>query len=211
MTVISVYNQDGAPVIGEQLSLELERKQENKTNFATAIRVLLQNWRQGTVGCKTRGQLAFSNKKPWRQKGTGRARVSSIRSPLWRKGGVIFGPQMRVRELDMNAQQRRLALNNTFFAMLDKESIKCLDFVLESEPSTKRAALLLKKLGVEGQRVTLFLPFNDAVSEASFRNIPGVTVVYFDGPNVFHLSNSRQWLFLKRDSDLFKKMVLQWS
>jgi large subunit ribosomal protein L4 len=66
-----------------QLSVDIKRKEESPKTFACAIRSMLQNWRQGTVGCKTRGDLAFSNKKPWRQKGTGRARVSSIRSPLY--------------------------------------------------------------------------------------------------------------------------------
>ena len=211
MTVISVYNREGAPIAGEQIAIDLGRKEENKKNFAIAIRVLFQNWRQGTVGCKTRGQLSFSNKKPWRQKGTGRARVSSIRSPLWRKGGVIFGPQMRVRTLDMTAQQRRLALNNALFAKLDAKAIKCLDFSIENKPSTKQAVGLLQKMNVFGQKIVLFLAHDDAVCQSSFRNIAGVTIVFFDGPNAFHLSNGKHWLFLKKDGELFKKMVLQWS
>src|SRR5438105_1375079 len=71
----------------------------DSAGFSNYIRSLIQNWRQGTVACKTRGEIAFSNKKPWKQKGTGRARAGSRRSPLWRKGGVIFGPQSRVRTL----------------------------------------------------------------------------------------------------------------
>ena len=63
------------------------------------IRSLLQNWRQGTVACKGRSDVGYSNKKPWKQKGTGRARAGSARSPLWRGGGVIFGPQPRTRVL----------------------------------------------------------------------------------------------------------------
>ena len=59
-------------------------------SYAVWVRALMQNWRQGTVGCKSRGEISFSNKKPWKQKGTGRARAGSSRSPLWRSGGVIF-------------------------------------------------------------------------------------------------------------------------
>ena len=65
---------------------------------------MLQNWRQGTVACKGRSDVAFSNKKPWKQKGTGRARAGSARSPLWRKGGVIFGPQPRTRTLTITQE-----------------------------------------------------------------------------------------------------------
>src|SRR3990167_8761361 len=81
--------------------LEVRSKNVANATFSTWVRVLLQNGRQGTVACKGRSDVAFSNKKPWKQKGTGRARAGSARSPVWRKGGVIFGPQARVRKLSI--------------------------------------------------------------------------------------------------------------
>ena len=81
MISISLFNQQGKAE-SVNVATEVTRREASPITFARAIRLLAQNWRQGTVACKTRGQLAFSNKKPWRQKGTGRARVSSIRSPL---------------------------------------------------------------------------------------------------------------------------------
>ena len=128
MIAIPVFNTQGKTEEKLNVTIELDRKPESPRTFACAIRSLLQNWRQGTVSCKTRGELAFSNKKPWRQKGTGRARVSSIRSPLWRKGGVIFGPQPRTRTLSLHTKQNRLVFNNLFFSMLDNSAIQCLDF-----------------------------------------------------------------------------------
>src|SRR5690348_15481044 len=84
-------------VSAEELSLQREdRTLVSVQSFSTWIRSLLQNWRQGTVGVKGRSDVARSNKKPWKQKGTGRARAGSARSPLWRGGGVIFGPSPRV-------------------------------------------------------------------------------------------------------------------
>jgi len=131
MLAIQVYNAEGKSAENVQIPAAIDRKEESARTVAHAIRVLFQNWRQGTVGCKSRGEVAFSNKKPWRQKGTGRARVSSLRSPLWRKGGIIFGPQPRVRELSLNTKQKRLAFNNLLFSMLDKEAVYCLDFLLK--------------------------------------------------------------------------------
>jgi large subunit ribosomal protein L4 len=212
MIAIPIFNNQGKAAQDLELNVALDRKEESPQTFARAIRALLQNWRQGTVACKTRGQLAFSNKKPWRQKGTGRARVSSIRSPLWRKGGVIFGPQPRVRELDVNAQQRRLVFNNLFFGNVDTKRILCLDFDVNlKKPSTKMAVQALEKMGMNNKKVVLFLSFNDEMVYASFRNLPNVNIMLFDQPNAYHLSNGNCWVFLKNDADSFKQMVEQWN
>ena len=210
MFTISLYNNQGK---AETLNLDfsLDKKEQSPVTFARAIRALFQNWRQGTVGCKTRGQLAFSNKKPWRQKGTGRARVSSIRSPLWRKGGVIFGPQPRVRTLSINAQQRKLVFNNLFFNAVDNNTLKCFDFSELSKPSTKAARTALKHMGLENKKAVLFLSIHDEMAYASFRNIPNVNIMFFDEPNAFHLSNNDCWVFLKKDIESLKQMVAQWN
>ncbi len=210
MFTISLYgNQGKAETLN--LDFQMEKREQSPITFARAIRALFQNWRQGTVACKTRGQLAFSNKKPWRQKGTGRARVSSIRSPLWRKGGVIFGPQPRVRMLSINAQQRKLVFNNLFFNAIDNSVLKCIDFAEVNKPSTKLALNALKQMNVEGKKVVLFLSLNDDMTYASFRNLPNVSIMLFDEPNAFHLSNSDCWIFLKKDIESLKQMVAQWN
>ena len=180
--------------------------------YAHAVRVLLQNWRQGTVGTKTRGQVSFSTKKPWRQKGTGRARAGSARSPLWRKGGNIFGPQPRVRELQLNRKQRQLCLRNLYQVAAEKGTIYCLDhdFAAAGAPKTKDALKILKGAGLAENKGVLFLPYEDILNCASFRNLPRVGVVSFDQPNVFDLSDVQYWAFLKKDLELFKGMVAKW-
>src|SRR5262245_26717589 len=93
-----------------------QKKAHTNVAFSTWVRSLLQNWRQGTVGCKDRGEVTSrSNKKPWKQKGTGRARSGSPRSPIWRGGGVTFGPQPRVRTLAVSGQAKKGVLNSILF------------------------------------------------------------------------------------------------
>lgn len=212
MSMIRVFSRSGEKLEGISLASALSESAPNMVLFSQAVRVLRQNWRQGTVGCKTRGELAFSNRKPWKQKGTGRARVSSIRSPLWRKGGVIFGPQPRVRTLSIGREQRRSVLKDLFMDALATERIVCLDFVAEQNmPSTKTASHLLKSAGLQNDRVVLFVPVDDFTARASFGNIANVSIVSFDAANAFACSYAGQWVFLKKDIDLFKQMVEQWS
>jgi large subunit ribosomal protein L4 len=211
MADIRLYDLQGKEK--EKLALDgIARKEISPKTFACAIRALFQNWRQGTVKCKTRGELAFSNKKPWRQKGTDRARVSSLRSPLWRKGGVIFGPQPRVRNLAVNKKQKQLVFNNLLFSKLEKSSVCCLDMELDKKtPNTKIANTALKNLGFDKKKVLVFLAFNDDASALSFRNLPNVNVLYFNEPNAFALSNADFWVFFKKDLNLFKEMIAQWN
>lgn len=210
MFEISLFNNQGQ-VESLDLALDMTKRDQSPITFARSIRALFQNWRQGTVACKTRGQLAFSNKKPWRQKGTSRARVSSIRSPLWRKGGVTFGPQARVRTLSVNAQHKVLVFNNLLFNALEKKTLYCIDAVFTEKPNTKSAIQALKNAGCLDKKVVLFLPFNDEITYASFRNVPNVAIMLFDEPNAYHLSNGQVWLFLKKDLESLKAMVGQWN
>lgn len=211
MTKIAIYDQTGAQQGHLEMDLALEQKKVNTKVFAHAIRSLIQNWRQGTVGCKTRGEVSFSNRKPWKQKGTGRARAGSLRSPLWRSGGVIFGPQPRTRKTSINQKQKRIALNNLLFAALEAQNIICLDFNVISKPNTKQAFGALKSAGLEHKKVVLFLSFNDFINNASFRNINDINIVYYDQPNAYDLSDCQNWILLKKDVDLFKEMVSKWN
>ncbi|HEX2977787.1 MAG TPA: 50S ribosomal protein L4 [Candidatus Babeliales bacterium] len=184
----------------------------DKAAFAISIRTLLQNGRQGTVGCKGRADVNFSNKKPWKQKGTGRARAGSARSPLWIGGGVIFGPQPRTRTLKISKDLKRGVLNTLFWNYLEKGSIGVLDWQLSNDlPKTAHAHQALKDAQLIGKRIILFLSTEDMVHYASFVNIPDVNVVLFDDANAYSIVRGDQWVVLKKDLDLFKKMVATWS
>ena len=168
------------------------------------------NWRQGTVSCKGRSDVSFSNKKPWKQKGTGRARAGSLRSPLWRKGGVTFGPQPRTRTLSINRKQVQLVLNNLLHNCLERKQLYCLDFNLD-KPNTRNASNALKSIDKKNEKVVLFLPFGDDLNWISFRNIPNVSILSFGQADAYNLSNSDCWVFLKKDADSFKEMISAWN
>lgn len=197
-------------------SADLQLPQDAAVSFSPAsftqyINVLRQNWRQGTVGCKDRGEVAFSNKKPWKQKGTGRARVGSIRSPLWRKGGVIFGPQLRTRTLKVTQQLKKNVLKALLIDRLQQQKIVALDWQMDGNaPKTALAFAQLKNAGLQNKNIVLFVPTHDYQLQASYANIPHVKMYLFDQPNAYALSQGDFWVYLKRDSDLFKQMVGSW-
>jgi len=178
--------------------------------YAMWVRALLQNWRQGTVSVKTRAEVAKSRKKPWKQKGTGRARVGSARSPIWRGGGIIFGPQARTRTLKVTRKLRSSVLSSILYHLADAGRVHAVDFVLPSQkPSTATAMRFLRDGGFT-RKVTLLARPDDLLMQASFSNIPFVQVLLFDQLNAFDLSNSEQVVMLKRDVEQFKEMVTQW-
>ncbi len=214
MNKIDVYNSAGELQEKMDLGVEITQKENSSKTYSYAVKALLLNWRQGTASAKARSDVAFSNKKPWKQKGTGRARAGSARSPLWRKGGVTFGPQPRTRTLSINKKQIKLAFNNILGEFVGKENgIYCSDFDIlsDAKPNTKKAFFLLKNLGLENKKVVLFLPFEDGFNFMAFRNIPNVFVVNYGQPNAFDLANCDCWLFFKKDLELFKKMVGAWN
>jgi large subunit ribosomal protein L4 len=212
MEKISFFTLNGEEQEALQLAITRKAQVPNVINHGAVVRALSFNWRQGTVGCKSRSDVAFSNRKPWKQKGTGRARAGSLRSPLWRKGGVIFGPQKRTRKLFLNRKQGRLVLNDLLFTVIGRKALHQLDFELSSDmPSTKQAAQKLKGAGFSKEKIVLFLSMDDSLMSASFRNIPNVRIVYYGQPNAFALSYGSYWVVLKKDVDLFKGMVEKWN
>ena len=132
--------------------------------FATVVRGLLQNSRQGTVGCKTRAMVSGSNKKPWKQKGTGRARSGARTSPLWRGGGIIFGPQARVRKLKTSKGLRRAVARELVNTMIAEQRVVALDWMLEGNaPKTKQAFLALRSNDLHMTPVNVFLSIDDTI------------------------------------------------
>lgn len=180
--------------------------------FATAVRVLRQNWRQGTVACKGRSDVNKTNKKPFKQKGTGRARAGAADSPLWRGGGVTFGPQPRTRRLKISRNASRCALQQLFWERMEAERIVALDASwVDDAPKTAVARKALDAAGLGGKRVTVFVALHDYRAQASFSNIVGVQVLFYDQPNAYDLSNGAYWVFLRQDGQMFKDMVSAWN
>lgn len=184
-------------------------------SFALYIRALLQNWRQGTVACKDRSKVTSrSNKKPWKQKGTGRARAGSPRSPLWRGGGVVFGPQPRVRTLKISQELKKGVMRTLLDNVLANGRIVILDWVpaTNTAPKTSDAVRALRNAQVSGEKKVLFFTESfDHHVHSSFANIENVHMILFDQPNAYALSSAQTWVVLKKDLELFKKMVAAWN
>lgn len=201
----------GAALTRSDLGLEIEQREIASAGVSIYIRQLLQNWRQGTVGVKGRSDVSFSNRKPWKQKGTGRARAGSARSPLWRGGGVIFGPQPRVRMLKVSKNLRQGIFNILVCDYLDKGKIYLLPWQFDGNaPKTSYAYNLLKQANLSQTKVVLFVSMDDVLVYSSFVNIPNVQVLTFDGMNAFDLMNGKHWIVLQKDLPVFKEMVSKW-
>lgn len=196
----------------QDLNFDATIKPSSSQGFSVWVRALMQNWRQGTVGCKDRSEVSFSNKKPWKQKGTGRARAGSARSPLWRGGGVIFGPQPRVRTLKVTKNIKNNVLNSLLSNYLEAGNVIALDWSLsEQRPKTSAAFNALKQAGLHTSKINLFLPFGDEMTYRSFANLPNVRISFFDQANAYDLSTCQRWVCLQKDLEHFKQMVSKWS
>jgi len=193
--------------------LELVAPEKDMSHsYAVWIRVLLQNWRQGTVGCKGRADVARSTRKPWKQKGTGRARAGTAKSPLWRGGGVIFGPQSRTRTLKVTRRTKFEVMKALIATYADNNKIISLDWQLnDNKPSTKVGFSALQNVGIADKKVTIFLQRDDYASWLSLRNLTNVQIVSFDSLNAYDLSNSDYLVVFKKDFSNFKDMVAQWN
>jgi large subunit ribosomal protein L4 len=132
--------------------------------------------RQGTHMTKNRALVSGSGKKPWRQKGTGRARVGEIRNPLWRKGGTVFGPQPRSYDFRLPKKVERGALRAALAQKMHEGALVVVDALAADAVKTKAAVELLKRLGVSGKAVLIDVAIDEKLSR-SVRNIPGVSLV----------------------------------
>ena len=151
----------------------------------------LANARQGNASTKTRAEVRGGGRKPWRQKGTGRARAGSIRSPLWRGGGVIFGPKPRDYSLKMNRKERRLALRTAFQSRAE-------DLVVVEEfaeqlprPKTKELVAAIARWGIDSDaKILLILPDRSETIYLSARNLPNLKMIAAANLNIYDLLNA---------------------
>jgi large subunit ribosomal protein L4 len=141
-----------------------------------AVRAELAARRRGTASTKTRGQVSGGGAKPWRQKGTGRARAGSSRSPVWTGGGTVFGPTPRGYTFKVNRKARRIALRSALSVHAERESVAVFDAAVFEEPSTKQAAALLADWQANGSTLVV-LDEQEAAAGRSFRNLPRVSVL----------------------------------
>jgi len=147
----------------------------------------LANLRSGTHATKTRGEVSFSGAKPWKQKGTGNARAGQRNSPLWRKGGIVFGPQPRDYYQKMPKQKRKLALNMAFSNLVKEDNLVLVDLIKFEEAKTKNVASFLKNVKVDGKKVVIALAKKDDVVKTAAKNIKNVVVEQIANLNAYQV------------------------
>lgn len=196
MPKVSVLSQTGSSVGEIELNESIFGIQPNEAVLFEALVQQRASLRQGNHKVKTRAEVAGGGRKPWRQKGTGRARQGSIRSPQWRGGGIVFGPSQRSYSYKLPKKVRRLALLSALSTKVRDEEIIVLDGLTFDAPKTKEFTKVLKDLSIEKKALFVTADLDEAVA-LSARNIPGISVVTANGINVLDLIGHDQLVITK--------------
>ena len=190
MAKFNVVDMNGQHVSEIELSDAVFGITPNEKAVHIAVVNFLANQRQGTQNTKIRMEVSGGGKKPWRQKGTGRARQGSIRAAQWRHGGVVFAPKPRSYAKRMNNKEVKLAMRSALSAKLADGELVLVDNYGFEKPSTKAAVAMLKALGLEGKRLTIIVRDEDVNAYLSFRNIPKTFIITADEANTYDLVNN---------------------
>jgi large subunit ribosomal protein L4 len=190
MPTTILYSRTGEEIGEVELPEELFSAPINTAVLHQVVIAQLAGRHLGTHSTKKRGEVAGGGKKPYRQKGTGRARQGSIRSPQYRGGGVVFGPQPRSYVQRLPRQMRRLALLGALTAKLDDDAIRVIDEFGLEEPKTRDLVGVIDALGRSEGRVLIVAPDTNETLILSARNLPGVEVIRADSLNVVALLNA---------------------
>lgn len=186
MPKVDVYDLKGKKVSDIELADSVFGIEPNENIVHSVLVNYLANQRQGTQSTKTRAEVSGGGKKPWRQKGTGRARQGSTRSPQWIKGGIALGPKPRSYKYTVNKKERRLAIKSILSSKVLEKELTVVDKLEVKEIKTKTMAKALVDLKVEGKTL-IVLPENNKNVYMSARNIEGVKAITANNINVFDL------------------------
>ena len=196
MPSIKVLNMSGAEVGTYDLAESVFGVTPNEAVLHAAVRAYLLNQRQGTQSTLTRTEVSGGGKKPWRQKGTGRARQGSTRSPQWTHGGIALGPKPRSYRVDLNKKTKRVALFSALSAKVAGNEMIVVDAITSTEYKTKTMVSMLKAIGASS-KVLVVLADNTAEVVKSFANIEGVKTTQANTINVYDVLNCNTIVFAK--------------
>ena len=196
MPNVKVFDMAGKEVGEITLSDVIFGREVNGAVLHAAVRAYLMNQRQGTQSTLTRTEVSGGGKKPWRQKGTGRARQGSTRSPQWTHGGVALGPKPRDYRTDMNKKTKRVALYSALSAKVAANDLVVVDAIKTAGYSTKTMVNMLKALGAT-RKALVVLPAVDAAVIKSCANIPGVITTQYNTVNVYDILNADKLIIAK--------------
>ncbi|WP_455100147.1 50S ribosomal protein L4 [Parvimonas micra] len=196
MPKVNVYNQLGEVVGDIELNEAIFGIEVNEHVVYEVVKNHLANRRQGTQSAKTRAEVRGGGRKPWRQKGTGRARQGSIRAPQWKGGGVVFAPKPRSYRYSVPKKVRRLAMKSVLSSKVLEGELRILDALTIDAFSTKKAKEILKNLSLETKTMIVLPEGNDMIIK-SFANLPKVETVVVDYMNVYDLMRFDNLVIIK--------------
>ena len=196
MPKIAIVDSKGKQVNEIELSESVFGIEPNMSAVHSVVVNYLANQRQGTQSTKTRGEVSGGGKKPWRQKGTGRARQGSTRATQWRHGGIALGPKPRSYRFVLNKKLRRLAMKSVLSAKVAEDNMIVVDSFALGEYSTKSVVKLLDAIGAD-RKALIVIPENDQKIVRSARNIPGVKTALVNTINVYDILNADKLVVIK--------------
>ena len=196
MNKIAVLNMAGKKVSAIELNESIFSIEPNMSAMHLVVVGYLANQRQGTQSTKTRSEVSGGGKKPWRQKGTGRARQGSTRSPQWYHGGIALGPKPRTYGISINKKVRRLAMKSALSSKVAANEMIVLDSIKLDEIKTQAMAKMFSAIET-GKKVLVVLPENNEVIYKSIRNIEGAKVATVNTLNVYDILNCNSIVVLK--------------
>lgn len=191
MAKANVYNMAGQQVGEIELSEAVFGIEPNQAVVHEVVKNHLANCRQGTQSALTKGEVSYSTAKPWRQKGTGRARAGYKGSPVWTHGGVAFAPKPRDYSYTLNKKVKRLALKSVLSAKAQEENVVVIDEIKLDAIKTKPMAAFLKAVGADTKALVVTAENNDIVVKSA-ANIPGVLVTFANLINVYDILNAKK-------------------
>jgi large subunit ribosomal protein L4 len=196
MAKLAVHDIKGNETGSIQLPDEIFGGKVNEAVLHQAVVMYQANLRQGTASTKTRGEVSGGGRKPWRQKGTGRARAGSSRSPLWHKGGIVFGPHPREFSYALPKKTRIVALRASLNAKFQSKQLLCVEDIELAQPKTKEFAAILKAFKLRGKVLALLDGANAGTTLAS-RNIPFLSLTRASDINAYDVMKNKTVLVTK--------------
>ncbi len=187
MSIVKMYNLDSEPLLDLEINSVLSEQELNNTLIWEAVHEYRARGRKGTVATKTRGDVSGSGRKLWKQKGTGRARISSLRSPLWKGGGNVHGPQPRDWSYTLPKKKRWKAIATAFAERLREGAVVVVDDLSLPSHKTKLFRSKLRALGLLGHKVLILDSTENRNLLLASRNLEGVKLINSLGLNIYDL------------------------
>ena len=196
MATVALYNMEGTKTGSMEVSDAIFAAEVNNAVLHQVVVNYLANQRQGTQSALTRSEVSGGGRKPWRQKGTGRARQGSTRAPQWTHGGIVFAPKPRDYTVTLNKKVKRLAMKSALSSKVQDNEMIVVDSIATEGYKTKKIAEMLKALGSE-KKALIVLSEVDAQVIASAANIPGVKTAQVNTLNVYDILNADKFIVVK--------------